>query len=135
MTSWDEISRASFGRAVDFGIQEVLNKVAARAGCRPLEWELRDDHADGAHCRLSGAADHEDHGGPEHIPDVLQAWARLLGLAPVLPPSTGGTIQYRGVVNYIDVEVWGIVDPEFFDIIGELPPFPPFPETDDGDQR
>ncbi|MGW4720704.1 hypothetical protein [Nocardia sp. NPDC004260] len=37
-----------------------------------------------------------------------------------MPPSTGGTIEYRGVIDAIEVEVWGVIDQQFFDLVAGL---------------
>lgn len=67
---------------------------------------------------LSGVA--HDYSATE-VPEVLEAWADLLELEPVVPPSAGGTLEYSGLVaRTLFVQVWGVIDAAFFEIAGEF---------------
>ncbi|MBF6302998.1 hypothetical protein IU459_36655 [Nocardia amamiensis] len=68
---------------------------------------------------VSGSASGRDYSETQ-VPAIVQAWADLLGLTRVVPPSTGGTIEYEGVLDGIEVEVWGVIDQQFFDLISGL---------------
>ncbi|MDE1675090.1 hypothetical protein [Nocardia gipuzkoensis] len=119
MTSWREAAGGhGFGRMIELGVGAVVNKVGQRAGCAPLSWELFVTEDTGA-LAVSGTTAGQDYSEAQ-VTEIVQAWAQLLGLSQVLPPSTGGTIEYRGVIDGIEVEVWGVIDQQFFDLVAGL---------------
>lgn len=113
MVTWE----SNRSRDLEVVVGTALNTLGAPAGCQPLTWEIAAEI--GTSGGFSGAA----HNYSEtEIPRVLRTWADLLGLTPVIPPSTGGgTVEYSGLVeNALFLQVWGVIDTAFFDIAGEL---------------
>jgi len=45
---------------------------------------------------------------------LVDAWAHWLGLVRQQPPACAGTTEYRGRVDGLAVEVWGVTDPDAF---------------------
>ncbi|MET9030913.1 hypothetical protein ABZW96_35695 [Nocardia sp. NPDC004168] len=103
---------------IELGVEAVVNKVGGRAGCAPLTWELYATDDTGA-LAVSGTTSGRDY-SEKQVLAIVQAWAELLGLSRVVPPTTGGTSEYRGVVDGIEVEVWGVIDKQFYDLISGL---------------
>ncbi|MET9030948.1 hypothetical protein ABZW96_35885 [Nocardia sp. NPDC004168] len=119
MTSWREKAGGhGFGRMIELSVEAVVNTVGQRAGCAPLTWELytADETSGLAVTGIASGRDYND----SQVTAIVQAWADLLGLIRVVPPTTSGTIEYRGVVDGIEVEVWGITDKQFFELISQL---------------
>lgn len=89
------------------GITAQLNQLGQAAGCGPLTWSIRLE--DG---RVSGQAGAEY--SDDETAEVLGEWADLLGLTAVTALDAG-VDMYRGLVDGMDIEVWGVTDRDTFE--------------------
>jgi hypothetical protein len=93
--------------AITDALTELYNRDAP-AGCRPLIWSLSADSTKWQ-ISVSGHAGSGDYNETEAAA-VIEAWATHLGLTEQIPTACEGTTQYRGTVNGVEVEVWGVTD-------------------------
>ena len=97
--------------AMNDAVTNKLNQLGKRHRLRPLVWSIR--QADGGGWRADGYAsvDYD----PVEVPVVLDTWARWLRLDRVDQPLCPGTVEYRGRVDGLDVELWGVTDRDLFE--------------------
>ncbi|GAA3435621.1 hypothetical protein [Kutzneria kofuensis] len=89
------------------GITAQLNQLGQAAGCAPLTWSIRleDWHISG-----QAGAEYSD----DEAAEALEAWADLLGLT-AHSLAVAGTDTYHGLVDGVDIELWGVTDRDAFE--------------------
>lgn len=98
--------------AISHGITDQLNLLGRAAGCRPLSWSISTNSGPGwSVTGLAGGGDYTE----QEVPDVLAGWAAQWGLTSWDNPVCAGTTEYRGQVDGLRVDVWGVHDRDAFD--------------------
>ena len=91
---------------INDAITTRMNQLGHQAALQPLTWLL----FAGRPIRVSGCAGVTCY----DVEAVLEAWAGWLGLTGQNPPSCPGTVEYRGRVDGLDVELWAVTDRGLF---------------------
>lgn len=101
---------------IDEGLTAALTEYGTARGLPRLHWHLCSgvEISSVGRAQVIGQASVADY--PEQdVAAAVQAWAAALQFQLVEQPGNVGALEARGVVEGLDVEVWGVTDREAFE--------------------
>lgn len=105
----------TFREEIDQGLTAAMNRYATAHALPQLRWHLctSAEVASVGRAQVIGQASAGDY-PEEDVPAAVQAWAATLQIQVAEQPGHVGTLEARGGVEGVDIEVWGVTDHEAF---------------------